>query len=337
MKTKKLAIGLASGVVAIALSVTSTPAFAAINFDTATWTVGGINYQFESGYDDTEDSYGGVEYLTTATQANSSLLYEETYWEYGGLSSFRDYGFCLSATATESTEANGDVVISCPATKMGSTDVWLSHSYLFFHDEPVTRHIFTLENRGTSAVDLTDNYVTFYTYNSPVNGASSSDPTSCANMTADDHWSVFAGVDNTTITGVAWQAAGGTAFTSLGENCTSGMDAFITSKSLAAGETVNYMTFIATGEPAGTSTEEMDAAFASAVTKMAAFDSLSDTLCRGIDGLVVEGWGTCPVPAALPDTGANTAMMGSSMAIGSGLLIAGALALVMVRRRQARS
>lgn len=335
MTTKKLAIGFASGVVAIALSVTSTPAFAAINFDTATWTVGGVNYQFESGYDASEDSYGGVEYLTTPTQANASLRYEETYWDQNGLAAFGDYGYCLSATATEATEANGDVVITCPATKMGSTDVWLSHSFRFFHDEPVTRHVFSLENRGTTAVDLTDNYVSFYTNNSPAKGASSSDPASCASMTADDHWSVFAGSDDTTITGVAWQAAGGTAFTALGENCTASMDALITSKSLAAGETVNYMTFIATGAPAGTSSGEVDTAFAIAVTEMAAFDSLNDTLCRGIDGLVVDGWGTCT--ASLPDTGASSAVIGSSVAIGSGLLIAGALALVMARRRQARS
>ena len=335
MTTKKLAIGLASGVVAIALSVTSTPAFAAINFDTATWTVGGVNYQFESGYDATEDSYGGVEYLTTPTQANASLLYEETYWDQNGFAGFNDYGYCLSATATEATEANGDVVITCPATKMGSTDVWLSHSYLFFHDEPLTRHVYSLENRGTTAVDLTNNFVTFYTNKSPTKGASSSDPASCASMTADDHWAVFAGSADTTITGIAWQAHGQTTFTSLGENCTSLTNAYITSRSLAAGETVNYMTFIATGEPAGPSSGEMDTAFAIAVTEMAAFDSLNDTLCRGIDGLVVEGWGTCTL--SLPDTGASAAVVGSSIAIGSGLLIAGALALVMVRRRQARS
>jgi LPXTG-motif cell wall-anchored protein len=111
--------------------------------------------------------------------------------------------------------------------------------------------------------------------------------------------------------------------------------------SLVAGEKVTYMTFIATGEPAGTSSGEMDTAFAEAVTEMAAFNELNDTLCRAIDdGTVIEGWGTCGAPAPdseLPDTGADTAVAGSLVSVASGLLIAGALALIVVRRRQTRS
>jgi hypothetical protein len=339
MKTKKLAIGLASGVVAIALSVTSTPAFAAINFETATWLVGGVNYQFE--WDSPSvNSYGGVEYLTTPTQANSTLQYEETFWNGGDLAPYDDYGYCLGATATEVTEANGDVAITCAPLNFEPSDVWISQSFLFYNDEPLTRHVFSLENRGAVATDLAaveqENYVTFYTDN-VTEAATSEDATSCLSMTAEDHWAVLSGSADTIITGVAWQAHGGTAFTSLGEDCIDrgGVYAYLTKDSLAAGETVNYMTFIATGQPAGPSSGEMDTAFATAVTEMAAFDSLNDTLCRGIDGLVVEGWGTCTL--SLPDTGASTAVVGSSIAIGSGLLIAGALALVMARRRQARS
>lgn len=43
-----------------------------------------------------------------------------------------------------------------------------------------------------------------------------------------------------------------------------------------------------------------------------------------------------PEAAALPDTGANASVIGTSSAIAAGLLAAGALALVMVRRRLAR-
>jgi LPXTG-motif cell wall-anchored protein len=209
----------------------------------------------------------------------------------------------------------------------------------------LTRHVLTIENKGSSALDLapTDRGNNFYWYLQNYDKtAVSSNTSSCASMTADDHWAVVAGLSGTTIAGMAWQAHDGTAFTSLGEDCTDqDFSAHITKASLAAGEKVNYMTLIATAEPAGPSTGEMDTAFAAALAQMSVFDSLNDTFCRDlVDGTVIEGWGTCGAPApnsALPDTGANTAVMGSSIAIGSSLLIAGALALIVVRRRQARS
>jgi LPXTG-motif cell wall-anchored protein len=40
-----------------------------------------------------------------------------------------------------------------------------------------------------------------------------------------------------------------------------------------------------------------------------------------------------PVPA-LPDTGASPSIVGTSLAVSAGLLVAGALALFVVRRRQ---
>jgi LPXTG-motif cell wall-anchored protein len=44
---------------------------------------------------------------------------------------------------------------------------------------------------------------------------------------------------------------------------------------------------------------------------------------------------TCPA-AALPDTGASPSVIGTSIAVSAGLLVAGALALIVVRRRQHR-
>jgi LPXTG-motif cell wall-anchored protein len=45
--------------------------------------------------------------------------------------------------------------------------------------------------------------------------------------------------------------------------------------------------------------------------------------------------GPAPTPA-LPDTGASPSVIGPSVAVSAGLLVAGALALIVVRRRNAR-
>jgi hypothetical protein len=110
---------------------------------------------------------------------------------------------------------------------------------------------------------------------------------------------------------------------------------------LAAGEKVNYMTFVATGEPAGTKAGDMTTAFDAFKAQMASFDQLNDTLCRGIDdGTVIEGWGTCGAAAAdsaLPDTGVSAATAIALGAAGAGLLMAGIITLIVLRRSQARS
>ena len=333
MTKKKLAIGLAAGMATIALSFGASPAFAAVDFDNGTWLVGGVNYQFE--YDQDGYTYGGVEQLTTPTQSNYELYYEEFYSSGGDFNS-GDYAECLGTTATETTESNGDVVITCEPYQMNSdSNIWATNSYRFYNDQKLTRHVLTLENKGTASFDLGDPYFYYY-FSNYDKTASSSDPTSCANMTADDHWAMTAATQDSVINGYAWQAAGSTTFTTAGEDCTGDdLSAYLTNTTMAAGEKRTYMSLVTTAEPAGTSSGDTDTAFATALTQMSSFDSLNDTFCRGIDGLVIDGWGTCP--ASLPDTGANSAVMGSSIAIGSGLLIAGALALVMVRRRQARN
>ena len=333
MKKSMLGKVAASGVVALGLSMAATPAFAAIDFSTATWLVGGVNYQFESTGTDT---YGGVEYLTTPTQANDSLGYEEMYWDGGDLVPYDDYGYCYGADATETTEANGDVVISCAAYEL-TNDVWMGQDFRFFHDQPLTRHVFWIENRGTAAADLDAaseaNYLYWY-LSSYDKEASSTDPTSCSSPTGAETWIVAAGSADTTITGIAWQAKDATTWTGGGDCSTDYFEAYLNKDSLAAGEKVNYATFIATSEPAGASSGEMDTAFAAAVSGMTAFDSLNETLCRGIEGTTVEGWGTCP--ATLPNTGIDSSTTATVGLMGAVALVAGFAAIVVVRRRAAQ-
>jgi LPXTG-motif cell wall-anchored protein len=81
----------------------------------------------------------------------------------------------------------------------------------------------------------------------------------------------------------------------------------------------------------------MTTAFEAFKAQMASFDELNDTLCRGIDdGTVIEGWGTCGAPA-LPDTGVSAPTAIALGAAGAGLLMAGIITLIALRRRQARS
>ena len=334
MTRRRISIAFAAGATAVALSVGASPAFAAVDFQNGTWLVGGVNYQFE--YDANDLSYGGVYHLTTPTQVNYELGYEEFIFDGGDFSTNSDYAYCLGATATETTESNGDVVITCEPYQVDTnSNIWVSHEYRFYNDQMLTRHILIVENRNTVSFDLGESYFYYY-LNNYDKTATSSNPASCGTMTADDHWAITAGTSDSMINGYAWQAAGSTTFTTAGEDCTDDdFSAFLTNATMAAGEKRIFMSLIASAEPAGTSTGDMDTAFAAALAQMPSFDSLNDTFCRGLDGLVIDGWGTCA--ASLPDTGASTAVVGSSIAIGSGLLIAGALALVMARRRQARS
>lgn len=329
---KKQVTAIAGGAIALSLSLTSAPAFAAINFATATWTVGGVTYHFE---DDGSDTYGGIELPVTAAQDDAAFYYEEQYW--GGLDfvGYDDYGYCLGATATESTEANGDVVITCEAYEV-SEDIWFTNSYRLYNDQPLARHVTVVENRSNAAIDM-DLTNTFYIYlylDDYDKTASSNDPSTCSSLDATDNWAIVAGSEDTTIAGMAWQSKDSTALTADGEDCT-GDDIYVgsTKDSLGVGEKVNYMTFIATYAPAGSSSAEMDTALASAISQMSAFDSLNDTLCRGINGLELEGWGTC----GLAETGLNSSQLGSTLSIGAGLAAVGTVALVAKRRRSVRA
>jgi len=337
---RHLAGGIAAG--ALATVLVSSPAFAAIDFSSASWTLSDVNYGYESSGVDT---YGGIEYVTTTTQSNYSLGYEETYFDGGDLTAFNDYGYCYGADASETTETNGDVVITCAPYEMAN-DLWLTQEYRMYDDQKLWRHIFGIENRGTSAANLDaasqGNYLYLYQYYSD-NAISSSnptaDPTGSCTMSASDHWVVNSASQNTTITGWAFQATGGTAWDGTGEDCSDSPSVYVTADTLAAGAKLNYMSLIVTGEPAGASTGDMDTAFDSFVAGMSAFDSLNDTLCRGIaDGTSFDGWGTCgPATPELPNTGVNGAETSIATGVAMLVLAAGVAFAVIARRRQAQA
>ena len=330
---KSLAIALASGVLATGIVGASTPAFAAIDFETATWSVGGINYELEN--DDSDAYMGALQYMQTDTQSNYEAYYgAEFYTSNGDVDA--DYPMCYSALSTETTDAaTGDVTISCGEAPWSDNDpdLFASGSTRFYNDIPMARNVYVLENRGTTDIDLGIPY--FYEYFENYDrGASSEDPTSCAALTAEDHWVVSSDDDDSMVIGYAWQALGASAFDVTGENCTnSDIETFLTDTIIPAGKTLTIMNFQYSVD-GGSSTADMNAAYAELLPKMAMFDTLDDTLCRGIEaGTEITGWGTCAA-TALPDTGADTSVIGASSAIAAGLLAAGALALIMVRRRQ---
>jgi len=334
---RKLAIALASGVLATGIVGASTPAFAAIDFSTATWSVGGINYEFEN---DGSDAYmGALQFMTTSTQSNYAAYYgAEMYVNNDSSGNVEDdYPYCFEDLATEATDAvTGDVTISCGEYAWSDTDpdLFASGSTLLYNDIPMARNVYVLENRGTTDVDLGETY--FYeSMDSANRGATSEDPTSCGALTAEDQWLVSSDTANSMIIGYAWQAHGATVWDSTGEDsCDSYAYTYLTDTILPAGKTLTVMNFQYSVD-GGSSTEDMDAAYAALLPTMAMFDTLDDTLCRGIEGIEIAGWGTCAAAApALPDTGADTSVIGASVAISAGLLGAGVLALVMVRRRQ---
>ena len=334
---RKLAIALASGVLATGIVGASTPAFAAIDFETATWSVGGINYELEN---DNSDAYmGALQYMQTATQSNYEAYYGAEMYVNNDSSGDvdNDYPYCFEDLATQATDAaTGDVTISCGeyAWSVSDPDLFASGSTLFYNDIPMARNVYVLENRGTTDIDLGETY--FYESMDNANkGASSEDPTSCAALTAEDHWLVTSDTADSMVLGYAWQAHGATVWDSSGSDCIDTYTyAYLTDTILPAGKTLTVMNFQYSVD-GGSTTEDMDAAYAVLLPKMAMFDALDDTLCRGIAGTEIAGWGTCAAAApALPDTGADTSVIGASVAISAGLLGAGVLALVMVRRRQ---
>jgi LPXTG-motif cell wall-anchored protein len=334
MKIRKMTLAMVGTALVAGMLFATQPANAAIDFVNDQWTVGGVIYKIEPD--------GGFRYIKTPTFSTYSWYSEYNVSFYGGgFSGAREDGKCDAATATEVTESNGDVVITCEPSEIASTDVWFTHSYRMYADNMLARHMFTLENRGLTAVTgLNDSNNTIgWEFNYTNLSASSGNPTSCASLTSLDNWMMGAKTSNSTIAGFAWQAKGGTAFDFGGFDCQSGgnFSPFVKAD-LAPGEKVTYMTFLATGEPAGTTAGDMTTAFEAYKAQMASFDALNDTLCRGIDdGTVIEGWGTCAADSALPDTGVSAPTAISLGAGGAGLLMAGIVTLIVVRRRQARS
>ena len=339
MSTKFGIFSVASATLALGLTLVPATAYAAVDFTTASWNVGGVTYQF---WEDSGDG-AGLENISSNTQPNYSYGYDETDWGGGGLSSFNDYVRCESSTATAVSAENGDITISCAPFQLGTSDAWFSESYRFYSDQKLARHVFSLENRGASVIQFNPadklNSAYFY-FERTAKQATSNDPTSC-DLVANDNWVLSADTADTTISGVAWQARGASAFTTAGENCDSDFRAYVTKSTLAAGETVNFMTFVATFEPSGSTTGAMNTAFASAMSDMSQFDSLDSTLCRDIETLVVEGWGDCNESLIddssggepLAATGGNTAIVALVTSIAAVLLAVGLVGHVGLRRR----
>lgn len=328
------------------LTLVAQPAIAAVNIGSSDeWTVGGVNYGIEGG--------GGFYY--TSTPSFSFYSWYSEYGEYfygGGFSAFADSGPCDAATATAVTESNGDVVVTCEPAQMSPTDVWFTHSYRMYADQKLARHTFTLDNRGATALTgLNDPLNTISWELNWYNLQSSSvNPTSCASLTLSDNWLMGARNSNSTIAGFAWQAAGGNALDFTGDCSGGGQEAKFVKTGLAAGEKVTYMTVLATGEPEDTSAGAMSTAFEAFKSQMDFFDSLNETLCRGIaGGTAIEGWGTCtgedsdPVEGGkdsdpvegLAKTGPNSAIAATLVAL-SGLVLAAGVFMRIATRRHAQ-
>jgi hypothetical protein len=250
------------------------------------------------------------------------------------------YVLCEESTATEQTASNGDVIIDCAPFQFSPTDVWFTQSIRFYSDQRLARTVMSLENRGTSDIQITGggspNIIAFG-FTTHARSASSHDGSTCDNLLSNDNWIAMAGENDSTITGVAWQAKGETALDASVRSCTIGNNIYTppTLQFLTAGTTVNYMSFIATDEPADSTTASMEVAFEAFKEKMASFDSLNDTLCRGLNA-EIEGWGTCvqvDAPKELANTGEKTSLQTSIMLTATASIVAGISTLIAVRRR----
>lgn len=325
---------------ALGLTMIPTPALASVDFAShPVYTVGGVNYKldYNGGFGNT--TIPGIVRISTPTQSNYALDFLGSYWDGGVLSSYNEYLYCDGDTATQSTESNGDVVVTCAATQLEPTDIWWTIETRFYNDSPLVRQLITFENRGSGSADLDPAGKGNDVYFGDVNGkfASSESPTSCSSLTANDHWVVFSGASNTVINGLAWQATGGTAWTAEGESCDSFVFLYPTLSSIAPNDKATWALFMATTEPSGATTGDMDTAFVAAVDGMSQLDSLNDTLCRGLDGVDLEGWGTCPSSSApeLANTGSTASLVAPGLIAGSSVIVG--FIIVMTRRKIVRA
>ncbi|MSW97830.1 MAG: hypothetical protein F2808_05540, partial [Actinobacteria bacterium] len=117
MKARKILFGVMATAMTAGILLAAQPASAAVVFGSGTtWTVGGVKYQIDGSG---SDAKGGFRYVKTPTYSDYSWYSEYSeYFGGGGFSGFNDEPSCLSATATEVTESNGDVVITCEPFQM---------------------------------------------------------------------------------------------------------------------------------------------------------------------------------------------------------------------------
>ncbi len=260
-----------------------------------------------------------------------------------------DYLYCGDSNgdgsdSTLTEEANGDITIDC---QPNVGDLWegvtVTMHYRLFAESSygyLARQWAEIHNTSGATIDMAGSelYDMYYYNDNSAGGASlytASDGATGFDLEADGQvWLVSGNSEpNNVIMGAAW-----------GSPCKSSEFTFDSSyyfpssvNVIAAGETVNLVTFVNMVFPAESTGAAATAANETALAQAKAeFDlGLKGRLAEGLTpGLNVAGW--CGPDAALPDTGANTSVIGSSLAISAGLLTAGVLALVMVRRRLAR-
>lgn len=264
-----------------------------------------------------------------------------------------DYLYCGADTSSSyqdsivTEEANGDISIVCPVWEDDPWDYGYSglnmQSFVrLYHEEKggyLARFMTTFTNTTSSDIDLVE-FVLAESTTMPDSFSSGDYLTSSSgsSLASGDTWSIAGNTDGSTIyQNSAWAKTGsGTGFTLVGQNMVypTGSNTVPANGSV----TLAFFTFIAI--PASQDSAGATAAFAVSSSQTSEFDTFDGRLTCGIpEGTVVAFWGTAPADtacgsSALPDTGLSTNQVMSLLAASTGLVVAGLVALVMVRRRR---
>jgi hypothetical protein len=287
----------------------------------------------------------GIEYAWDVNdESDAKLAYPNEI--YNGF----DYLFCGdgdgdASDSTVTEEANGDITIDCQPSV---DELWdgltvTQHYRLYAASDSgyLARQWAEIHNTTGATIDMTGNeiynsyYYNYDSWNLAYSYWTASDGTTGTNNEADGQvWGVNGDSrGNVIVMGSAWGAPCKASEFTAGEGAYFNFPSSV--NVIPAGETVNLVTFVNMVFPAENTEAAATAAYDTALAQAKAeFDlGLEGRLAAGLaPGLNVAGW--CGPAAALPDTGANASVIGSSVAISAGLLVAGVLALVMVRRRQ---
>jgi len=296
------------------------------------------------------DQYGIASGWDVADQSDAVIYYPNLILNKAtDLYCGSDNGDGSDSTLTE--EANGDITIDCqPSVDDLGVGLTVTLHYRLYSESSygyLARQWVEINNTTNSTIDMTgDGLFSMYNYNynswdSDFSYYTASDGTTGTSNEADGQvWGVTGDSRGNVIAlGAAWGSPCNASEFTVGY--TSGVEepffSFPSSANLiAAGETVNLVTFVNMMFPAENTEAAATAAYDTALAQAKAeFDlGLTGRLAEGLTpGLNVTGW-SCA--ATLPDTGVSESVMGTSVAISAGLLAAGVFALVVVRRRLAR-
>ena len=339
-KTKALGLGLA--IAAISAIAVATPAAAAPWPSNGEFTIpgtmgGGALWQLSE--------YGLQLGTNAANDMENGFGYPiEIYGE-----DYLDCGTGKGADSTVTEEANGDITIDClPAVDspaIGLTTTAHFRLYAAADTGYLAREWFEVTNTTGSEIDESSTpFELWYYYNA--DDWSVGDPYYSSLHGADsegngDAWEAVGNAGptagNVTATSTAWadpRYASGFVYDGAFEST------YIypnEANVFAAGETRNFVAFVnlvfpATNDAAG-ATGAYNTVVAQAQTEYSA--GLTGRMAAGLPcGLEVFAWGQAPCPptAALPNTGADTAVIGG-IAAGAGALALLGLGLVVARRR----